>query len=83
LAASTIQFFQAGGEGVRMWHDLFVEQITLSEKVIRTIEDSGGQLTSSRTGWLLNIADAIWCGHMEPPRGAVFTRLRTQPMLGS
>jgi hypothetical protein len=41
-----------------MWHDLFVEQITLSEKVIRTIEDSGGQLTSSRTGWLLNIADA-------------------------
>jgi hypothetical protein len=28
-----------------MWHDLFVEQITLSEKVIRTIEDSEGQLT--------------------------------------
>ena len=66
-----------------MWHDLFVEQIPLSEKVIRTIEDSGGQLTSSRTGWLLNIADAIWCGHMEPPRGTVFARLRTQPMLGS
>jgi hypothetical protein len=37
LAASTIQFFQAGGEGVRMWHDLFVEPITLAEKVIRTI----------------------------------------------
>ena len=64
LAAGTIQFFQAGGEGVRMWHDVFVEQVTLAEKVIRTIEDSGGQLTSSRTGWLLNIADAIWCGHM-------------------
>jgi hypothetical protein len=62
-----------------MWHDLFVEQITLSEKVIRTIEDSEGQLTSSRTGWLLNIADAIWCGHMEPPRGAVFTRYALSP----
>jgi hypothetical protein len=44
LAASTIQFFQAGGEGVRMWHDVLVEQITLAENVIRTIEDSGRQL---------------------------------------
>jgi hypothetical protein len=42
-----------------MWHDVFVEPITLAEKVIRTIEDSGGQLTSSRTGWLFDIADAI------------------------
>jgi hypothetical protein len=83
LAAGTIQFFQAGGEGVRMWHDVFVEQVTLAEKVIRTIEDSGGQLTSSRTGWLLNIADAIRRGHSEPPRSAVFPCLHTQPMLGS
>ena len=35
-----------------MWHDVLVEQITLAERVIRTIEDSGGQLTLSRTGWL-------------------------------
>src|ERR1035441_4526883 len=71
LAASTIQFFQAGGEGVRMWHDVLVGQITLAENVIRTIEDSGRQLTSSRTGWLLNIADAIWREHREPLRSAV------------
>ena len=31
----------AEGEGVRMWHDVLVEQITLAERVIRTIEDSG------------------------------------------
>jgi hypothetical protein len=37
LGRCTIQFFQAGGEGVRMWHDVFVEPITLAEKVIRTI----------------------------------------------
>lgn len=55
-----------------MWHDVLVEQITLAEKVIRTIEDSGRQLTSSRTGWLLNIDDAIWRGHREPPRSAVY-----------
>jgi len=24
-----------------MWHDVLVEQITLGEKIIRTIEDSG------------------------------------------
>jgi hypothetical protein len=65
-----------------MSHDVLVEQLTLAEKVIRTIEDSGGQLTSSRTGWLLNIADARWCGHREPPRSAVFTCLHSQPMLG-
>lgn len=66
-----------------MWHDVFVERITLAEKVIRTIEDSGGQLTSSRIDWVLNIADAIWRGHREPPRSAVFACLHTQPMLGS
>ena len=83
LAASTIQFFQAKGEGVRMWHDVLVEQLTLAERVIRTIEDSGRQLTLSQTGCLLNITDAIWRGHREPLRSAVFTCLRTQPMLGS
>jgi hypothetical protein len=46
-----------------MWHDVFVERITLAEKVIRTIEESGGQLTSSRTDSVLNIADVIWRGH--------------------
>jgi hypothetical protein len=66
-----------------MWHDVLVEQITLAERVIRTIEDSGRQLTSSRTGWLLNIADAIWRGHREPLRSAVFTCLHSQPILGS
>jgi hypothetical protein len=59
LAASAIQFFQAGVEGIRMRHDVLVEQITLAENVIRTIEDSGRQLASSRTGWPLTIADAI------------------------
>jgi hypothetical protein len=37
LGRCTIQFFQARGKGVRMWHDVFVEPITLAEKVIRTI----------------------------------------------
>jgi hypothetical protein len=61
-----------------MWHDVFVERITLVEKVIRTIEESGGQLTSSRTDWVLNIADVIWRGH------ARFLRVqRTQPIFGS
>jgi hypothetical protein len=46
-----------------MWHDVLVEQITLVENVIRTIEDSGRQLASSRTGWPLNIADARWREH--------------------
>jgi hypothetical protein len=33
-----------------MWPDVLVEQIALAENVIRTIEDSGRQLASSRTG---------------------------------
>ena len=66
-----------------MWHDVLVEQITLAENVIRTIEDSGRQLASSRTGWPLNIADAIWREYREPLRSAVFTCLRCQPLLGS
>jgi hypothetical protein len=66
-----------------MWHDVLVEQITLAENVIRTIEDSGRQVASSRTGWLLNIADVIWRGHREPLRSAVSTCLRCQPVLGS
>ena len=37
LAGSTIRCFQGGGEGVHMWHNMFVEQIPLAEKVIRTI----------------------------------------------
>ena len=37
LAGSTIRFFQGGGEGVQMWHNMLVEQILLAEKVIRTI----------------------------------------------
>jgi hypothetical protein len=66
-----------------MWHDVLVEQITLAERVIRTIEDSGRQLTLSQTGWLLNITDAIWRGHREPLRSAVFKCFYSQPMLGS
>lgn len=66
-----------------MWHDVLVEQITLVEKVIRTIEDSGRQLTSSRTGWLVNIADARWREHLEPLRSEVIPCQRCQPMLGS
>jgi len=42
-----------------MWHDVLVEQITLGEKVIRAIEDGGGQLAFSRTDGVLNIADVI------------------------
>jgi hypothetical protein len=37
LVGSMIGCFQGGGEGVHMWHDRFVEQIPLAEKVIRTI----------------------------------------------
>jgi hypothetical protein len=37
LAGSTIRCFQGGGEGVHMWHNMFVEQIPLAEKVIRTV----------------------------------------------
>jgi hypothetical protein len=28
---------QAGDDGVHMWHDMYLAQITLAEKVIRTI----------------------------------------------
>jgi len=40
--------FRPESEGARMWHDVLVEQITWAENVIRTIEDSGRQLASSR-----------------------------------
>jgi hypothetical protein len=66
-----------------MWHDVLVEQITLAENVIRTIEDSGRQLASSRTGWPLNIADAIWREHRGHCAARFFTCLRCQPVLGS
>lgn len=66
-----------------MWHDVFVEQIALAEKVIRTIEQSGGQLTSSRTGWVLNIAGVIWRGHRNHPAARFLRAQRAQPMLGS
>jgi hypothetical protein len=66
-----------------MWHDELVEQITLAENVIRTIEDTGRQLTSSRTGWPLNIADVMWREHGDPLRSGVFACLRCQPVLGS
>ena len=35
-----------------MWRDVLVEQITLAENVIRTIEDSGRQLSPALAGRL-------------------------------
>jgi hypothetical protein len=62
-----------------MRHDELVEQITLAENVIRTIEDTGRQLTSSRTGWPLNIADVMWREHGDPLRSGVLRVYAVSP----
>jgi len=46
LAASTIRFFPAGGEGVHMWHEMFVEQFRWRRR-------------SSARSWCI---PGWWCG---------------------
>ena len=55
------------GEAVMVIPDMCGGHRRVRRKLVLS-EDSGGQPTSSRTGWGFNIANATRRGHSEPPR---------------